>query len=170
MELTRHIRDVPDFPKPGIVFKDITPLLADPTALQWSIDTLAERFADSHIDRVIGIESRGFLFGPGIALRLGCGFAPMRKPGKLPWRTVRRDYQLEYGSDTLEMHVDAIAAGDRVLLVDDLLATGGTMAAAVGLCGDCGAEVVGVACVVELAFLGGAARLDRPVEALIRYD
>lgn len=169
MDLNPHIRDIPDFPKPGILFKDITPLLAHPPALAHAIASLAEAFRAEDIDRVVGIESRGFLFGPGIALALDAGFVPMRKPGKLPYRTRRRSYDLEYGSDALEMHEDAIQPGQRVLLIDDLLATGGTMAAAIALVGEAGGIAVGAGFVVELAFLGGARRLACRSHALLRY-
>lgn len=170
MELESFIRDVPDFPKKGIMFKDITPLLADHGALSAAIDRLHARFADHEIDCVIGIESRGFLFGVPLALRLGCGFAPVRKPNKLPYKTHAEEYDLEYGKDTLEIHADAIAPGDRVLICDDLLATGGTMCASRNLIERIGGKVVACAVLIELAFLEGRKRLeDTPVEALIRY-
>jgi adenine phosphoribosyltransferase len=169
-ELARLIRDIPDFPKPGIVFKDITPLLADAQAFRGMIDRLAEGFR-GRIDTVLGIESRGFIVGSAVAYALGTGLALVRKPGKLPYRTYTAHYELEYGRDTLEIHHDAIGKGHRVLLVDDLLATGGTASAALELVGRCGGTVVAAAFVVELAFLGGRARLaPHDVRALLRYD
>ncbi|MEO0425092.1 MAG: adenine phosphoribosyltransferase [Pseudomonadota bacterium] len=169
-DLARLIRDVPDFPKPGIVFKDITPLLADPEGLRLAIRSMVERVQDLEIDRIVGIESRGFIFGVPLALELGLGFTPVRKPGKLPWRTQSQSYDLEYGKDTLEIHEDGVHPGDRVLIVDDLLATGGTMSATVGLVEALGARVVGVSVVIELAFLNGRQRLpERRVEALLSY-
>ncbi|HEX5053658.1 MAG TPA: adenine phosphoribosyltransferase [Planctomycetota bacterium] len=167
MDLARFLRDVPDFPKPGILFKDITPLLANPAAMQHAID----RFAGldlGRIDKVAAVESRGFLFGAPLALRLGVGFVPVRKPGKLPWKTNRVEYVLEYGTDAVEIHEDAVQRGERVLMVDDLLATGGTMGAACQLVEACGGEVAGCAFVVELCFLGGRKRLgDHRIESLI---
>lgn len=168
MDLASYLRDVPDFPKPGILFKDITPLLASPAAMRHAIERLAALDV-GRIDKVAAIESRGFLFGVPLALQLGVGFVPVRKPGKLPWKTNRVEYVLEYGTDAVEIHQDAIAAGDRVLLVDDLLATGGTMAAAFQLVESCGGVVAAGACVVELAFLGGRRRLaPHRVETLVR--
>ena len=167
------IRDVPDFPKPGIVFKDITPILADPKAMALIYEALATPYLgpDVNVTRVLGIESRGFIFGTPLAHRLGVGFAPVRKPGKLPWKTVAESYALEYGEDTLELHEDAVQKGDRVVLVDDLLATGGTLAAACKLVERLGAEIVGCSVLVELGFLDGRKRLgDRPLHSLIRYD
>ncbi len=165
------VRDVPDFPKPGITFKDITPLLADAAALRETVAEIARRHRDLDIQRVVGIESRGFIFGVPVAIELGVGFTPVRKPGKLPWRTQSQSYDLEYGQDTLEIHEDGIRPGERVLVVDDLLATGGTMAATVGLVEALGAQVVGCAVVVELAFLDGRRRLPgRHVNALLRYE
>jgi adenine phosphoribosyltransferase len=153
------VRDVPDFPKPGIVFKDITPVLADAELFRDSIDAFCEMAAGLAADKVVGIDARGFIFGGAVALRLGAGFVPMRKRGKLPWITEAASYALEYGEAVLEVHRDAIAAGERVLLVDDLLATGGTAAAAVQLAGRLGATVVGAHFLIELAFLGGRERL-----------
>ncbi|MFW5750885.1 MAG: adenine phosphoribosyltransferase [Planctomycetota bacterium] len=169
LDLNAYIRDVPDFPKPGIVFKDITPLLRDPAALAQTLDALAESFTDAGISRVAGIESRGFIFGVPLALRMGCGFVPLRKPGKLPWTCSRREYELEYGRAALEVHADAVDANDRVLLVDDLLATGGTMAAGVHLIEALGATVVGASVVIELAFLDGREKVSCPVHALLTY-
>ncbi len=159
MDLRRYIRDVPDFPKKGIVFKDITPLLQDGTALRHAMHDLAERFKGCGIAKVVGIESRGYIFAPAIALSLGAGFVPVRKPGKLPWKTVSEEYALEYGTDRLEVHVDALAPGEKVLIVDDLLATGGTASAARRLAERLRAEVVGAGFLVELKFLEGRARL-----------
>ena len=171
MDLENYIRDVPDFPKKGIVFKDITPLLADPEAMREACDRLAEPFAEAGVAKVVGIESRGFLFGPRVAERLGAGCVPVRKPGKLPAETIGQSYELEYGSDGVEMHTDAIAPGEKVLMLDDLLATGGTMAAACRLVRRLGGEIVGVAFVIELCFLHGRDKLaDYDVHALIRVE
>lgn len=164
------IRDIVDFPKEGIVFKDITPLLANPGALHGAIEDMARPFMQEKIDVVVGIESRGFMFGPGVAYHLGCGFAPVRKPGKLPYDTYSVTYDLEYGSDTLEIHTDAIHQGSRVLIVDDLLATGGTAAATKALCEQVGGHVVGFSMVIELGFLNGRAKLgDVDFQALLNY-
>jgi adenine phosphoribosyltransferase len=164
------IRDVPDYPKPGILFKDITPLLAHPGAFGAVIDGLAAAFADREIDTVAAAEARGFIFGAPLALRLGVGFVPIRKPGKLPAATVSLEYELEYGTDRLEVHTDAFAPGRRVLLIDDVLATGGTMRACCDLVQQTGAVVAACAFVLELTFLKGRDRLD-PFEvfSLITY-
>ena len=165
-----RIRDVPDFPKPGIVFKDITPLLQDPVTFAATIDGMAESVRAYPFDLVCGIESRGFLFGAALAKELGKGFIPIRKPGKLPWRTASESYELEYGKDTIEIHVDAAPGGKRVLMVDDLLATGGTMAAALKLVRKVGGKPVACAFLIELAFLAGRKKLGEvPVHALVRY-
>ena len=170
MDLRGLIRDVPDFPRKGIVFKDITPLLQDGAALRAAMDRLAAHFAGRGIDKVIGIESRGYIFAPAIALSLGAGFVPVRKPGKLPWKTASEEYSLEYGSDRLEIHVDALGPGEKVLLVDDLLATGGTAAAARRLAERLDAKVVGAGFLVELTFLKGRTRLpELDVVSLIQY-
>ncbi len=168
--LKRLIRDVPDFPKPGILFRDLTPLLADADALREAVAALVEPFAAERIDRVLGIESRGFLLGAPVALQLCAGLAIVRKAGKLPYKTLAVEYQLEYGSDRVEMHVDAVARGDRVLIVDDLIATGGTAGAAVALARKAGAEIVGCAFLVELGNLNGRAWLavDR-IHAVLCY-
>ena len=158
--LQSKLRDVPDFPKPGILFKDITPLLADPRALHITIDLLAERFIGERIDVVVGIESRGFIFGGAVATRLNAGFVPVRKLGKLPWKTDRLTYALEYGEAELEMHVDSIPKGARVLVIDDVLATGGTASAAAELTRRQGGLVAAFAFVVELDFLAGRSKLD----------
>lgn len=157
------IRDVPDFPKPGIVFKDITPVLADADGFAGAMAELAEPWRGVALDAVIGIESRGFILGAALARDLGVGFVPVRKPGKLPARTLTLDYALEYGSDRLEIHADALPPGARVLVVDDVLATGGTLRAAVALARRQGAQVIGAAVLVELAFLGARERWDDPV-------
>ncbi len=169
--LKNWIREVPDFPKPGILFKDITTLLKEPAALREAADLLAERFAGRRIDQVVGIEARGFIFAPLVAYRLNAGFVPVRKPGKLPAETAARTYALEYGSDTLEMHVDGLASGDRVIVVDDLLATGGTARAAADLVESVGARVEALGFVVELTYLEGRRRLEGydVVESLVRY-
>jgi len=158
--LAEHIRDIPDWPRPGVVFKDITPLLADPVAFAATVDGLAEPFAGSRIDKVVGVEARGFLFAAPVAYRFGAGIVPVRKPGKLPWAIEAQEYELEYGSDLLEIHKDAVAEGERVLVVDDVLATGGTASATAHLVERLGGVVAGFAFVIELGFLGGRARLD----------
>lgn len=164
------IRDVPDFPQPGIVFKDITPVLADPDLFRFSIDAFCDLASGLKVDKVVGIDARGFIFGGAVALCLGAGFVPMRKRGKLPWATEAASYSLEYGEAVLEVHKDAIAAGEKVLLVDDLLATGGTSAAAVQLIHRLGGEIVGAHFLVELAFLDGRKNLPaNVVEALVVY-
>ncbi len=170
MDLRPYIRDVPDFPKPGIVFKDITPLLRSPEALDYISNALAEPFKDAGVTNVVAIESRGFIFGTGVARVLGAGFVPIRKPGKLPWKTRRGEYTLEYGSGILEIHDDALTAGDRVLIIDDLLATGGTAACATTLARECGATVVAAGFVIELTFLDGRKKLDgTPIHSLLSY-
>lgn len=169
--LAKWIRDIPDFPKPGIVFKDITPLLAHPEALREAVDAMAGAFEKEKPDLVIGAEARGFIFGPAIAARLSAGFVPVRKPGKLPYKTRQVKYLLEYGSDTLEIHTDAISKGKKCLMVDDLLATGGTMAACCELVESLGGRIVGCSFLVELGFLSGREKLVRyPVFSVIQYD
>lgn len=153
------IRDVPDFPTPGILFKDITPLLADPRAFHIVLDSIAERFIGQHVDAIVGVEARGFIFGGALAARLNASFVPVRKPGKLPYKTDRVAYQLEYGEAELEMHLESIKAGAKVLIVDDLLATGGTATAAAELARRQGGEIAGFAFVVELDFLAGRKRI-----------
>jgi len=171
VELRALIREIPDFPSPGIGFKDITPLLADPAALAVAVERLAEHARGLGIDCVVAAEARGFLLGPALALQLGAGFALARKPGKLPYRTVCAEYLLEYGAERLELHTDAIPAGGRVLVHDDLLATGGTAAALCELVEQLGGEVVGCSFLIELAFLEGRARLaPREVHALLAYE
>ncbi len=169
-QLRSLIRDVPDFPEPGIMFKDIAPLLGDAHALNRALDLMSDPHRDQSLSHVAGIEARGFILATPVAARIEAGFVPIRKPGKLPWKTVQTTYDLEYGTDALEAHSDAVTPGDKVLVVDDVLATGGTAAAAVELVQSLGAEVVGISVLVELAFLGGRAKIDVPVHAVIVYD
>ena len=170
MDLRDYIRDIPDFPKPGILFKDITPLLGNSKAFHFAVDRLCDPFRGHPIDAIAAAEARGFLFAAPMALALECPLVPLRKPGKLPYETIYDRYDLEYGTAELHMHTDAVARGARVLLVDDVLATGGTMKAAVALIGRAGGVVVGCAFLMELGFLGGRQRLD-PVEvfSVLRY-
>ena len=169
-DVKARIRDVPDFPKPGIVFKDVTPVLADPHLFGRVVNAMAAPFRGRHISKVVGVEARGFLLGAPIALALHAGFAPARKPGKLPWKTVTERYALEYGADGLQLHEDAVGPGDRVLIVDDLLATGGTAEATAKLVTKLGAEVVGFSVLISLDFLPGRERLGREkVCALLSY-
>ncbi len=169
--LKEWIRDIPDFPKKGNIFKDITPLLRAPEAFAAATDALASRFAGRGVTAVCGMEARGFIFGGVVASKLGVGFVPLRKPGKLPYEKRTISYQLEYGTATLEIHKDAVSPRDRVLMIDDLLATGGTMAASCRLVEELGATVVACAFVVELAFLDGRSKLGgREIFALVRYD
>jgi adenine phosphoribosyltransferase len=170
-QLRDAIRDVPDFPKPGILFKDITPVLADGRLLTLAIDGMLEAFAGQKVDKVVGVDARGFIFGAMMAQRLGAGFVPVRKKGKLPWKTRGVDYSLEYGTNSVEMHLDALAPGEHVLLADDLLATGGTAAAALELIRESGATLVGSAFFIELAFLQGRDKLAKtgPVHALLTF-
>ena len=170
-DLKKLIREVPDWPKPGILFYDLTTLLKDPKGFHTLIDKLCEHYADKKVDVVAGIEARGFIFAPALAYRLGAGFVPVRKPKKLPWKTAQVCYELEYGTDTLEVHQDAVRPGQRVLVCDDLLATGGTAAATVKLLRQLGGEVTGAAFAVELSFLNGRAKLPGlDVFSLIQYD
>jgi adenine phosphoribosyltransferase len=170
-ELKKLIREVPDWPKPGILFYDLTTLLKDKKGFHALIDRLCEHYADRRVDVVVGIEARGFIFAPALAYRLGAGFVPVRKPNKLPWKTSRVSYQLEYGTDALEVHEDAVQADQRVLVCDDLLATGGTAAATVKLMRQLGGKVTGAAFAVELRFLNGRAKLPGlDVFSLIQYD
>jgi adenine phosphoribosyltransferase len=169
--LRRLIRDIPDFPKPGILFRDITPLLADPSGMALSVELMANPFRGKCIDLVVGAESRGFIFGTAVACCLSAGFVIVRKPGKLPHKRVSQSYDLEYGKDTLEMHADAIVKGQRVLVVDDLLATGGTMKACCDLVEQLGGTVAGCAVLIELVGLKGRDRLaPYPIHAVVRYD
>jgi adenine phosphoribosyltransferase len=170
MDLRRYVRDIPDFPKPGILFRDITPLLADGPALRWTVDHLAERYRGT-VDMVLGIESRGFLIGSALAYALGVGIAIVRKPGKLPAEKLSAEYDLEYGSDVLEIHRDAFGHAARVLIVDDLLATGGTASAAIELVTHLGGEIVECAFLIELAFLNGRQRLaPHPIYSILHFD
>ena len=170
MDLKDHIRAVPDFPKPGILVYDISTLLMHPQAWRATVERMGKAIAPHAPDLLVGIESRGFLTAAPLALHLGLGFIMVRKQGKLPGKTIRFTYDLEYGSDTIEVQADAVKPGQRVVILDDLLATGGTMQAAVELLRGLGAEVVGAACIVELRFLEGRSRLDVPVSALVSYD
>ena len=158
-DLKALIRSIPGFPKPGIVFRDITTLLKDPGGLADSVSQIADHYAGRGIEVVVGVEARGFIFGPAVAMKLGAGFVPIRKPGKLPAETISHSYELEYGTDTLEMHADAIRPGQKVLMVDDLIATGGTMAAACALVRQLGGEIIGAAFLIELCFLHGREKL-----------
>ncbi|MEM9291787.1 MAG: adenine phosphoribosyltransferase [Acidobacteriota bacterium] len=169
-DLKQYIREVPDYPKPGILFYDITTLLADPKALRMTCDRFVWLFHESKIDKVVGMESRGFLFGPIVAYDLNAGFVPVRKPNKLPSETISQSYDLEYGTDTLEIHKDAIKPGERVLIADDLIATGGTALATAKLVEKLGGVVAGFGFVIELDFLDGRKKLEGySVESLIRY-
>ena len=171
MDFESYIRDIPDWPKEGVMFKDITPLLANPEVFKATIDTFAAAYAKAGVTKVMGAEARGFIFGGALAYCLGAGFVPARKPGKLPWNTKSVSYDLEYGTDTLEMHQDAVGKGSRVLIVDDLLATGGTAAAAARMVRDAGGTVVGIGFVVELTFLNGRRKLaGYDVFSLLEYD
>lgn len=170
MDLKALIRDIPDFPKPGILFRDITTLLQNPDGLRYTIDLMAEKCADLQPDYILGMESRGFIFGPPLAYKLGTGFVPVRKPGKLPAAVHAVEYELEYGTDKLEMHQDALHEGAKVLIVDDLIATGGTAAATAQLVEQTGAEVIGFGFIVELMALEGRQKLPEvPVVTLVEY-
>ena len=169
-DLKEYIRDIPDFPQPGILFRDITPLLNDPGAFAASVTMLAHEVAGHDIDRIAGVESRGFLFGTPLALKLGVGFVPIRKPGKLPAASLREEYTLEYGTNAIEMHEDAVGKGESVLVIDDLLATGGTAAATCRLIERAGAKIAACAFVIELEFLKGREQLDGyDVISLVTY-
>ncbi|MEW6363415.1 MAG: adenine phosphoribosyltransferase [Acidobacteriota bacterium] len=170
MELKQYIRDIPDWPKKGVIFRDLTPLFKDKAAFKYAVDQLHQRYGGMQVDRVCGIEARGFILAPTVAYLLGCGFIPVRKPKKLPWETEKVTYDLEYGTDTLEIHRDAVQAGERILLIDDLLATGGTAAGVVKLIQRLGGTVAGVGFLVELTFLNGRSKLDgQDVFSLISY-
>ena len=171
-DLKQHIREVPDFPKPGILFYDITTLLQHPLALRQAVDRFVWLFAERHIDKVVGIESRGFMFGPIVAYDLNAGFVPVRKPGKLPSAKLRETYELEYGNDTLEMHSDAVSPGEHVLIVDDLVATGGTGLATARMVESLGGKVSGFGFIIELTFLDGRKKMEEAgydVVSLIQY-
>jgi adenine phosphoribosyltransferase len=170
MDLKKHIRAIPDFPKPGILFYDISTLLAHPEAWRATVETLAEAIRPHRPDLLVGIESRGFLVAAPLAYAIGCGFAMVRKKGKLPGATARYSYDLEYGTDTIEIQVDAISSGQRVIIVDDLLATGGTMEAAIQLVQRQGGTVTAAACIIELAFLDGRRRISVPLTSMVVYD
>ncbi len=170
-ELKRLIREIPDWPKPGILFYDLTTLLKDKQGFRTLIDKLSEHYNGRQVDIVVGVEARGFIFAPALAYRLGAGFVPVRKPNKLPWKTARVQYELEYGTDALEIHQDAVQPGQRVLICDDLLATGGTAAAAVRLVRELGGEVIGAGFAVELLFLKGREKLKGvDVFSLVQYE
>jgi adenine phosphoribosyltransferase len=170
IDLKKYIRSIPDFPKPGIVFRDITTLLAQPAAFKFVIDSFSDHYRNQPVDTVVAAEARGFIFAAPLAIALGARFVPVRKPGKLPFETLSFHYELEYGTDSLEMHTDAVAKGDRVLLVDDLLATGGTMQACIRIVEKMGAAVAGTAFVIELDFLKGRSRLaPYDVFSLVHY-
>lgn len=169
-DLAAAIRDVPDFPKPGILFKDITPVLADAKLFAGAIDLLAGAYKPGQVDAVVGIDARGFIFASAVAIKLNAGFVPVRKKGKLPYKTHEESYDLEYGSNTVAIHIDAVKPGSKVLLVDDLLATGGTAGAAVSLLKKVGADILEVSFLIELAFLDGRKRLpDTPIRSLVVY-
>jgi len=164
------IRDVKDFPKPGIIFKDITPMLSDPVVFQRAVELLCETAQGQKIDKVVGIDARGFILGAPVALRLNAGFIPIRKQGKLPWHTYAESYALEYGEDTIEIHQDAIRPGDKVLLIDDLLATGGTAAAAVKLLQKLQADIISISFLIELTFLNGRKKISsNHIQSIINY-
>ena len=170
MNLKDFIRDVPDFPQKGIIFKDITTLISNPEAFRYAVEKMVEPYREKNIDKIIGIESRGFLFGGAMAYILNCGINIARKPGKLPWKTIKEEYTLEYGTNALEIHVDAVKQGERVLIVDDLLATGGTALAVVKLVEKLGGKVEGISFLIELEFLKGRDKLaGYPVNALIKF-
>jgi adenine phosphoribosyltransferase len=170
-ELRSYIRDVPDFPKKGIMFRDITPLLKNPDAFRKAMETFYTKYKEIQIDKVLSVESRGFIFGSVLAYRLGVGFIPIRKPNKLPAEVIREEYQLEYGTDSLEIHKDAIRPGEKVLVVDDLLATGGTVLATCKLAERLGGKIAGIACLVELTFLNGRKKLEKyDIYSILKYD
>ena len=169
--LKEFIRDIPDYPRPGVVFKDITPLLADVKAFRYCVDALADHFAGQKVDKVLGIEARGFIIAAPVAYRFGAGFVPVRKAGKLPWTVEKEEYLLEYGSDVLEIHRDALAPGDHALIIDDVLATGGTAAATTRLVDRLGGVTIGAGFLIELGFLGGRGKLEGVAAvSLITYD
>jgi adenine phosphoribosyltransferase len=170
-QLKSKIRNVPDFPIKGIMFRDITTLVKDPQAFKYVIDTLTERYRDKEIDQIVGIESRGFIFGGALAHRLGCGFIPARKPGKLPAETIEESYELEYGRTSLQLHIDSINKGDRIVIIDDLLATGGTIRATANMVERLGGQILEIAVVVELTFLKGREKLKNyAIYSMVDYD
>jgi adenine phosphoribosyltransferase len=169
--LKEHVRDIPDFPRPGVTFKDITPLLADVKAFRFTVEALSDHFEGRTVDKVLGIEARGFIVAAPVAYRLGAGFVPVRKAGKLPWQVEKQEYVLEYGTDLLEIHRDALAPGQQALVIDDVMATGGTAAAAARLVECLGGTVAGLGFIVELAFLGGRGKLQGfDAVSLISYE
>ena len=171
LDFARYIRNVPDFPKKGIGFKDITTLLKEPAVFNQAVDAIAENFTNKKVDKIVGIESRGFIFGGALAYKWNIGFVPLRKPGKLPAEKLREEYQLEYGTDSIEIHQDAILPGEHILIVDDLLATGGTAAAAARLVEKVGGKIQGIAFLIELTFLNGRKRLQGyDVKSILGYD
>jgi len=170
LDLRRYVRDIPDFPKPGILYRDLTPLMGDAAAFAETVQRLAALVAGHGAEVVAAVESRGFIFGAPVAVRLGLPFVPLRKPGKLPFRTRHGRYDLEYGSDGIEIHEDALTHGARVVVLDDLLATGGTMQAAINLVRQRGGEVTAAACIIELSFLNGRNRIDVPFTSMIAYE
>ncbi|MFA5780204.1 MAG: adenine phosphoribosyltransferase [Elusimicrobiota bacterium] len=170
MNLKKLIRDVPDFPKAGIIFKDITPLLKNPKGFKSALNQMAKKYKDKNIDKIVSMESRGFIFGAALSLKLGCGFVPVRKKGKLPYKTIREEYQLEYGTDILEIHEDAIVKDENVLIVDDVLATGGTAKAVCSLIEKLGGKVAGLCFLLELSFLNPQEKLKGyEISSLIKY-
>ncbi|SDL77695.1 adenine phosphoribosyltransferase [Maricaulis salignorans] len=173
IDLKAAIRTIPDYPKPGVMFRDVTTLIGDPRAFRIAIDQMVQPWAGAKIDQVAGTEARGFILGGAVAHQLSVGFVPVRKKGKLPWRTLSEEYELEYGTDTIEIHSDAVREGDRVLLVDDLIATGGTAEASIKLLQRAGATVVGATFIIDLPELGGAKRIEAlgvPVSSLVSYE
>lgn len=169
-DLSSYIRNIPDFPKPGILFRDVTTLAQNKKAFKESVNKIAAKYTGKKIDKVVAVEARGFIFGAAVAYKLGAGFVPVRKKGKLPWKTTQATYELEYGTDTLEMHIDAIEQGERILIVDDLLATGGTVKAVTQLVEEKKAKIIGIAFVIELFDLGGRGKLKGyPVLSLIKF-
>ena len=169
-DFSKFIRDVPDFPQPGVIFRDITPLLQDPQAFRDAVDAMAAHYESKNVDVVVGIDARGFIFGSTLAYRMGLGFVPVRKSGKLPYRTHETSYELEYGVDTLAVHQDACSQGSRVLICDDVIATGGTIAASIDLVGKLGGEVAGIAVLIELTFLNGREKFpDQDIFSLIEF-
>ncbi len=170
MQLKNYIKNIPDFPSPGIVFKDISPLLANPQAFAYVVDKIGDKYSKNTLDKIIGLDARGFIFGASVAYKIGVPFVMIRKSGKLPDQCISADYQLEYGNNTFEMHKNSIQTGDKVLIVDDLLATGGSARAAIQLIQTLGAEVISLECVIELGFLKARAQLDVAIHAQIIYD
>lgn len=173
MDLSKLVRSIPDYPKKGIIFRDITTLLTDPSGFRRAVDELVHPFAGTGINKVAGIEARGFILGGAVAHQLSVGFVPVRKKGKLPWQTISVEYELEYGTDEVEIHIDSLEAGDRILVVDDLIATGGTACAAVDLVRRAGGEVMGASFVIDLPDLGGSKRLEAlgvPVRTIMEFE